>query len=833
VDVTTFAEKPASYTVNTVHAKCPDHLYMIDEGSGATLTDRGKTGGLNMTITNSTWTTDDLTAGGGTSPVLQLDGTTDYARTAASFSMTSNLLVVAIYRRETASTPSGTEYVVDVANSANNTDYAAIRHPSTTTPACVYDDSGMGAASRAGTVNTCDAAYHMVAGRFRQNGANVQTGQSTDGEAWTTASAAGTALWGLNRIAIGDRAGTTTGNEWTGRIAAVFVYKDTADPVNDWSSTFVSSLYGDPWQFLNVSPPDWSSTPSVSSQTATVYTVGFTSDSTATVYGVAVVAGSAAPSIAQVKAAQNGSGGAAEAANNKAVGLTADTLTLDMGGSPSPTYDLYFVLTNVNGDSSRQSIIGAPIGSIAFTVAASVTSQTTTAYTVGFTPSASCTVYGVAVVAGTTAPSVAQVKAGQNGAGAAAKASNSKAVTGIDSFTLMPSDSPAFPRYDLYCVLSDGGGDSAVSNLASEYLDAPAGKIFATLNSLDATSPFYGTGAAIADTCVLDSTTDPDGYTVACAVDGTVTYDSAGDDSRQLVAVDVYDYSAGAYLGAGTLVFNNLAPSPLGQAFTDPLLYQKDVAINTLALDALGPDPEGDTVTVTALDSLPTGLSITANDLDGTPTVYGESTVTIQWEDQYGATYDEDVVFQIGDLVPDVIGTTETSAVAAIEAVASLTTTVATETSTTIAPGNVISTSPPAGTLVAFDAIITLIVSLGAVDMVDASAAHRPIRHPGWQRKQAMDAIARERAMDRSIREALNPSPPAPMIEAKPPQRTSAQMAAEMASAQAARVARQRAVELGAEAQRARVEIERLQPELAARRQQASYRVIEQLLGSL
>lgn len=118
------------------------------------------------------------------------------------------------------------------------------------------------------------------------------------------------------------------------------------------------------------------------------------------------------------------------------------------------------------------------------------------------------------------------------------------------------------------------------------------------------------------------------------------------------------------------------------------------------------------------------------------------------------------------------------------------------------------------------------------LDVAGAVAAVRraPIRHPGWSRKQAQDVLARERAMDRSIREALNPSPPPPMIAAKPPQRTAAQMAAEMASAQTARVARQRAVELGAEAQRARVEIERLQPELAARRQQASFRVIEQLL---
>lgn len=123
------------------------------------------------------------------------------------------------------------------------------------------------------------------------------------------------------------------------------------------------------------------------------------------------------------------------------------------------------------------------------------------------------------------------------------------------------------------------------------------------------------------------------------------------------------------------------------------------------------------------------------------------------------------------------------------------------------------------------------------LDVAGASAPVRRIRHPGWQRKQAMDAIARERAMERSIRVALNGEEPEALKVEVPRQRTAAQMAAAMASAQGSAdpvaVARRRAVEAGVEAQRARVEIQRLQPELVARRQQASYRVIESLLRSL
>lgn len=115
-------------------------------------------------------------------------------------------------------------------------------------------------------------------------------------------------------------------------------------------------------------------------------------------------------------------------------------------------------------------------------------------------------------------------------------------------------------------------------------------------------------------------------------------------------------------------------------------------------------------------------------------------------------------------------------------------------------------------------------------DVAGAAVNRRPLKHPGWQRKQAMDAIARERAMERSIRAALNPqaeTPPAIAVET-PPQRNAGQMAAAMA--ERARAARQRATEVAIEAQRARVEIERLQPTLLTARRQASYRVIEQLL---
>ena len=121
------------------------------------------------------------------------------------------------------------------------------------------------------------------------------------------------------------------------------------------------------------------------------------------------------------------------------------------------------------------------------------------------------------------------------------------------------------------------------------------------------------------------------------------------------------------------------------------------------------------------------------------------------------------------------------------------------------------------------------------LDVAGAAPQRRALKHPGWERKQAMDQLARERAMERSIREALNPTqeqPPALEVP-RVPQRTAAQVAAEMAAYDRVRVARERADLAEREARRARMDISRLRAELPARRRAASMRAIEQMLGKL
>jgi hypothetical protein len=365
-----------------------------------------------------------------------------------------------------------------------------------------------------------------------------------------------------------------------------------------------------------------------------------------------------------------------------------------------------------------------------FTVAPTVTSKTNTSYTASFTPNQSCNAFAVAVLAGSTAPSIAQIKAGQDGNGNTAKASANKAVSVADTLVLTVSDNPAFPRYDLYFVLNSAGGDSSRITLASQYLNPPTGKAFSTLASVDPTSPFFGTGADVADTVVIDQVTTPDSYPVVCADDGTVSYNSGGVEFRQFIDVNVYDYSVGAYFGAGTLVFNNYGPS--GTAFNEPLLYQKDITLDPVDLTVYVPDPEGDPVTVTALDALPSGLSVSTSILSGTPTVYGSTDTQIQWMDLYGSTYVETVTIQVGDRVPNVVGNIQATAISTITGIASLTTNIIEESSPTVPSGYVISTDPVAGRLVQYNSVVNVYVANGTTVTMTTLALPEGLRNGGY-----------------------------------------------------------------------------------------------------
>lgn len=342
-----------------------------------------------------------------------------------------------------------------------------------------------------------------------------------------------------------------------------------------------------------------------------------------------------------------------------------------------------------------------------FTVNPTVTAQDTNDYTLGGTTSGSVTVSAAACAKDTTAPTIAQVVAGNCTGNVAALAAVNEVWNGANDFIL----GGALPLkiYDLYAT----EGTNLVT-LADEALDVPAGKERTTLTSVHATSPYAGSAVATGDICDTDAVTSPTSYVVTPSVDGTVEYAAGGDTSRQVIVADCHDISASAILDF-TLVFNNQTCSVNQPLFEGgSFLYRKSVAITALDIKALCVDPEGDTVTAVTTSALPAGLSIAAGSVTGTPTTCGTTNTGFQWSDLYAATYAETGTFAIGDLVPDVANVAEASAITTIQAVCSLTATAGSPVKhSTIAVGNVVSTSPTIGTLVIPTQVVIYFLSSG------------------------------------------------------------------------------------------------------------------------
>jgi len=259
------ATKPAknTYTVNTGHAKCPNHLYMIDEGSGSSLTDRGKTGGLNITLTASpTWGTSNLGTLGGTSDILTFDGNTQWGLSSTGLSVNDNgsVFICAIFKTTDATVPGASGSIVAAGASSNNTDFARLRDVATTGYLTMgYDDSVVASSTQNVGVDINDQAWHIGMGFCYHTATpamSIRVAYDGNTRATSSGSTGEDVIQNLNRIGLAANAGTTqNGSEFKGSLAAVFVYKNATTPDTDWNQAFMDSLAADPWQFLNTSPP--------------------------------------------------------------------------------------------------------------------------------------------------------------------------------------------------------------------------------------------------------------------------------------------------------------------------------------------------------------------------------------------------------------------------------------------------------------------------------------------------------------------------------------------------------------------------------------------------
>lgn len=444
--------------------------------------------------------------------------------------------------------------------------------------------------------------------------------------------------------------------------------------------------------------PTFTGAPTLGTETSTTLPVVFTSSHLGTVVGTACANGDAG-NFAETEAGQCSGGDAAiDTFTQSVAGGVADGDTFT-GLTPSTIYDLSFTLrrtniiptidpTNLIGywslstSSGTQSNSGvdaggnltvngatfdsdhpnltpaASLASIAnatteagvgsnFSVAPSVTAQTTAQYTVGGTTSLSIEVDCVACTLNASLPTAGQVDAGNCAGPVAAEAHTSEVWNGANSMDV--GGALTYPAFDLYCT--DG---TELVSLTDEFLDVPAGKQRLTLSSVHATSPYFPSEFLVAagDICTVDLLTDPDGFTVVDEVDGTISFDSGGSVERQIVDSSCYDVTA-PQNRLFTLVFNNLAPVPGAIETLEQIEVVKGVALTPIPLDTMVDDPEGDTVSVAAVTSLAPGLSISSDDLVGTPTTYGYTTTSMRWTDQYGSTYDDDIEVVVGFIMPD------------------------------------------------------------------------------------------------------------------------------------------------------------------------------------
>jgi hypothetical protein len=366
-------------------------------------------------------------------------------------------------------------------------------------------------------------------------------------------------------------------------------------------------------------------------------------------------------------------------------------------------------LTNQVNRARKYFYFALPTPTLGFTVTPAVQTLTTSSVTVSFTPSGSCTAYGIAQKRGLTAPSVAQVKAGQDSSGAAAPASANKAVSGADTLVLSGLTKPT---YDLYFVLNNGVTDSALSVIASVFFTAPAGKQFIgvvapgspTGYSLgDGASPAVVTG----DVWVVDTLT-PAGFPVFVRTNGEFFYVANFSTAKQTINASFYDLSLDTTPADAQFTVNNALPAQTDgfpQSFNVGTVVDIDMA-------ALYPDPEGDPTTVTKVGTDPTWLSVTANHAVGTAANPGAQTLTIAVSDGTGsATFTHNFTV-IQPTAPDVVLLSLASATALL--VSQGYSVASTSKGASDQPiGTVIAQKPLAGTNIVIGQAFTLTLSSG------------------------------------------------------------------------------------------------------------------------
>lgn len=362
-------------------------------------------------------------------------------------------------------------------------------------------------------------------------------------------------------------------------------YTSDLDVVGSARSTTTPTI--GPWEYNagggDTTAPTLSSA-TVTSITSSGATIGATTDeNNGTFYGVVTVSGTA-PSSTQVENGQDSSGSAATHAGNVAVSSTgAKTLTAT-GLTASTSYYAHMMHKDSAGNKSTV------ISSTQFTTsggggdttaptlsAATITSITSTTAVLGATTDeANGTLY-VVVSTSNTAPSAAQIIAGQIHTGSAATFAGNLAISSTGAKTITATGLASVANYYAHFTHRDAASNSSAVLSSGQ---------FTTTDGIAPTLSGSITASAITQTAY------------------TLTWPAASDN----VGVTSYEYSLNAgtsYTTVGTALTTNITGRTAGT--TDPVRVRaKDAAGNAstpLALDVTllnyGVDLQTDTTTYT------------------------------------------------------------------------------------------------------------------------------------------------------------------------------------------------------------------------------------------
>lgn len=514
------------------------------------------------------------------------------------------------------------------------------------------------------------------------------------------------------RVQIQDLAAATAGN-----------YQST------WTlgSALPSVVWAVGLQPTAAATPTFTSAPAIGTRTSSSIPINATSDTTGTMYGARLTDGSATPTCDQLEA-QTATGGV-QYASEAVVATVADTLTFSSITDGTVT-DGYFCIEDGSGNDSAVAPIADMYKLPGWTVTPSVTSQTTGQFTITKTLDGAGTVYAVACQLNTTAPTVAQVLAGDCTGDVDALAANTDDATGTMT---LGTTLPLF-MYDVYVVGVYGGLNSQRTDLLDEELDDPVDYSCAFLTSIETATEnpvqYYNSVKAI-DFQIGDKAcygqSDPDNYVEEIQLDGT--FIQQGPQTAQKFNVILFSLATGDFFEDATRTggsqytyyFNWLAPN-----CTPPDYVVEALTISTdpgtIPFGSICTDPQESALTFAVQSGDLAGLSLNSSTGDGTGTLgateyeSGRAGV-IRATNEAGLYTEFDTLLYVFDTITaptciDVPVSAYESVLLGLHAGFTLGTET-TATSPTIAAGNVISCDPAATTEVGVNQAFDYVRSLG------------------------------------------------------------------------------------------------------------------------